>query len=270
MASILDRKKNLKPATPKKKTREDYAQDALYREVWEDVNNEKTIAFLKKYSKQMIGAALGILVLVAGYQIAIRTYHANQMAMAVNYETALEKTDVNALAQIGEHGRGANADLALFQSYTMDQEKDIKKLEKLAEHGNTRDFRDLARLHVVGQNRPFFVSRLCTGPDIQVQAVFAHRDFRVNMPFPAIDIIAQAGYPLHGDRPETDCFPDAFPVLAGLRRTPAVFTDGRSGKGNAFESRNARISRFNSVQPSVFCFHLTQHTDLSLSRRKAV
>lgn len=152
MASILDRKKNLKPAEPKKKTREDYAQDALYREVWEDVNNEKTIAFLKKYSKQMIGAALGILVLVAGYQIAIRTYHANQMAMAVNYETALEKTDVNALAQIGEHGRGANADLALFQSYTMDQEKDIKKLEKLAEHGNTRDFRDLARLHVVGRN----------------------------------------------------------------------------------------------------------------------
>ena len=49
MASILDRKKNMKPATPKK-TREDYAEDALYREVWEDVNNEKTIAFFKKYS----------------------------------------------------------------------------------------------------------------------------------------------------------------------------------------------------------------------------
>jgi len=149
MASILDRKKNLKPATPKK-TREDYAQDALYREVWEDVNNEKTIAFFKKYSKQMIGAVLGILILVAGYQIAIRTYRANQMAQAVNYETALEKTDVRALANIGEHGRGANADLALFQSYSLDPDKDIKKLEKLAEHGNTRDFRDLARLHVVG------------------------------------------------------------------------------------------------------------------------
>ena len=150
MASILDRKKNLKPATPKKKTREDYAQDALYREVWEDVNNEKTIAFLKKYSKQMIGAVLGILILVAGYQIAIRAYHANQTAQAVNYEKEKKKTDVNALANIGEHGRGANADLALFQSYSLDKDKDIKKLEKLAEHGNTRDFRDLARLHVVG------------------------------------------------------------------------------------------------------------------------
>lgn len=150
MSNILQRKKDLKPATPQKKTREDYAEDALYREVWEDVNNEKTIAFFKKYYKQMIGGALALLIIVAGYQIGVRTYRANQMALAVNYETALEKTDINALASIGEHGRGANADLALFQSYVLDKNKDITKLEKLAEHGNTRDFRDLARLHVVG------------------------------------------------------------------------------------------------------------------------
>ena len=98
----------------------------------------------------MIGTVLAILIVVAGYQIGIRTYRANQMAMAVNYETALENTDVAALAAIGNQGRGANADLALFQSYTLDKNKDIKKLEQLAEHGNTRDFRDLARLHVVG------------------------------------------------------------------------------------------------------------------------
>ncbi|MBR4507125.1 MAG: hypothetical protein IKP24_01165 [Alphaproteobacteria bacterium] len=150
MANMLNRKQNLKPATPTKKTREDYAQDALYREVWEDVNNEKTIAFFKKYYKQLIGGALALLIVVAGYQIGVRTYRAHQMAMAVNYETALENTDVNALASIGERGRGANADLALFQSYVLDKNKDITKLEKLAEHGNTRDFRDLARLHVVG------------------------------------------------------------------------------------------------------------------------
>ena len=47
----------MKPAAPKK-TREDYAQDALYREVWEDVNNDKTIAFFKKYARQMIGGAV--------------------------------------------------------------------------------------------------------------------------------------------------------------------------------------------------------------------
>lgn len=150
MTSILERKKNMKPATPTKKTREDYAEDALYREVWEDVNNEKTIAFFKKYAKQMIGSVLAVLLIVAGYQIGMRTYRANQMAMAVNYETALEKTDVNALAAISKDSKGANADLALFQSYVLDTNKDIKKLEQLAEHGATRDFRDLARLHVIG------------------------------------------------------------------------------------------------------------------------
>ncbi len=149
MASILERKKNMKPATPTKKTREDYAEDALYREVWEDVNNEKTIAFFKKYSKQMIGGVLAILIIVAGYQIAVRAHRANQMAMAVNYETALEKTDVKALASIGQEGSGATADLALFQAYNMSANKDVKKLEELAEHGNTRDFRDLARLYVI-------------------------------------------------------------------------------------------------------------------------
>lgn len=150
MANILERKKNMKPATPQKKTREDYAEDALYREVWEDVNNEKTIAFFKKYYKQMIGGALALLIIVAGYQIGVRTYRANQMAVAANYETAVDKVDVKALAALGESARGANADLALFQSYALSENKDITKLEQLAKHGNTRDFRDLARLHVVG------------------------------------------------------------------------------------------------------------------------
>ena len=43
MASILERNKNVKAP---KKTREDYAEDALYREVWEEVNNEKTQRFI--------------------------------------------------------------------------------------------------------------------------------------------------------------------------------------------------------------------------------
>ena len=44
MASILERNKKI---AQKKKTREEYAEDALYREVWEEVNNEKTMAFVK-------------------------------------------------------------------------------------------------------------------------------------------------------------------------------------------------------------------------------
>ena len=76
----------------------------------------------------MIGGALALLIVVAGYQIGVRTYRAHQMAMAVNYETALENTDVNALASIGERGQGANADLALFQSYVLDKNKDITNI----------------------------------------------------------------------------------------------------------------------------------------------
>ena len=143
MASILERNKNIKP---KNKTREEYAEDALYREVWEEVNNDKTIEFLKKYSRQLIGGALALLIVVTGIQIGIRTHRANQIALATNYETALENVDANALAGIAKNSSGAMSDLALFQSYLLS--KDINKLQELADNGSTRDFRDLAKMHI--------------------------------------------------------------------------------------------------------------------------
>jgi len=146
MATILQRNKDLKPKP--KKTREEYAQDALYREVWEEVNNDKTTAFIKKYYRQMLAAAIAIMIAVTGVQIGIRSYHARQIARAVNYETAIENVDADALAAIGQNTSGALADLALFQSYVLTN--DMTKLEKLASDGDTRDFRDLAKLHVIG------------------------------------------------------------------------------------------------------------------------
>jgi len=146
MATMLQRNKNLKPK--EKKTREEYAQDALYREVWEEVNNDKTTAFVKKYYRQMLAVAIVIMIAVTGIQIGIREYRARQIARAVNYETAVENVDANALAAIGENTSGATADLALFQSYLLTS--DTAKIEKLANDGNTRDFRDLAKLHVIG------------------------------------------------------------------------------------------------------------------------
>lgn len=146
MATILQRNKDLKPK--QKKTREEYAQDALYREVWEEVNNDKTTAFVKKYYRQMIAAALIVMIIVTGIQIGVREYRARQIARAINYETAVENVDAKALAAIGENTSGATADLALFQSYLLTG--DVEKIEKLAHDGDTRDFRDLARLHVIG------------------------------------------------------------------------------------------------------------------------
>jgi hypothetical protein len=147
MANMLQRNKDLKPKQPKK-TREEYAQDALYREVWEEVNNDKTTAFVKKYYRQMLAAALVIMIAVTGIQIGVREYRARQVARAINYETAVENVDAAALAAIGENTSGATADLALFQSYILTG--DTAKIEKLARDGDTRDFRDLARLHVIG------------------------------------------------------------------------------------------------------------------------
>jgi len=148
MTSILERKKNIKQ--PVKKTREEYAQDALYREVWEDVNNEKTEQFLKKYWRYIVAAAMAIMIVVCAIQIGMRMYNSARMARAVVYETAVANVDANALANLAKNSSGATSDLALFQAYMID--KDVSKLETLAEKGHTRDFKDLARLHLATMN----------------------------------------------------------------------------------------------------------------------
>lgn len=144
MATILERNKKVAP----KKTRAEHMEDALYREVWEEVNNEKTLQFIKRYSKHMIVAALAILIIATSIQIGVRTHRQNKIATAAAYETAIENVDANALAALADNTSGATSDLALFQSYLLDQ--DVAKLEKLAQDGYTRDFRDLAKLHIVG------------------------------------------------------------------------------------------------------------------------
>ena len=145
MATMLERNKKVK--TPQK-TRAEQMEDALYREVWEDVNNEKTMQFIKKYSKHIMIAAFVIMIIATGIQIGVRTHRANKIATATAYEMAIENADANALAALSDNASGATADLALFQAYLLDN--DVNKLEKLANDGNTPDFRDLARLHVVG------------------------------------------------------------------------------------------------------------------------
>lgn len=144
MTSILQRNKNLKK--PVQKTREEYAEDALYREVWEDVNNEKTQQFIKKYWKYIVGAIIAVMVVMSGVQIGMRMHRASKLATASIYETALINGDAAALANLAKNNSGATADLAMFQSYLID--KDIKKLEFLSENGHTRDFKDLAKLHL--------------------------------------------------------------------------------------------------------------------------
>ncbi len=148
MTSILQRNKNLKK--PVQKTREEYAEDALYREVWEDVNNEKTQQFVKKYWKYIVGAVIAIMVVMSAFQIGVRMHRNAKLATASIYEVALKNGDAGALANLAKNSSGATADLAMFQSYLID--KDISKLEFLVNKAHTRDFRDLARLHLAAIN----------------------------------------------------------------------------------------------------------------------
>lgn len=142
---MLERNKKVKAP---QKTYAEHAEDALYREVWEEVNNEKTLQFVKKYSKHIMTAAILVLIVATGIQIGVRTHHANKMATAVAYETAVNAADAGALSSLAQNTSGATGDLALFQSYLLD--KDIKKLEELAKNADSRDYRDLAKLHIVG------------------------------------------------------------------------------------------------------------------------
>ncbi len=144
MANMLERNKKVKAP---QKTMQEHAEDALYREVWEDVNNEKTQQFLKKYGRYLIAGAIAIMIVVTGIQIGIRSHNAARMAVAANYETAIENSDANALVGISQNTSGATSDLALFQAYVLD--KDVKKLEELVANGKTAEFRDLARLHII-------------------------------------------------------------------------------------------------------------------------
>ncbi len=145
MATMLERNKKVKAP---QKTHAEHAEDALYREVWEEVNNEKTLQFVKKYSRHIMAVAITVLIIATGFQIGIRTYNANKIATAVAYESAVENVDANALVALANNTSGATADLALFQAYLIN--KDIAQLDKLASDGNTKDFRDLAKLHIVG------------------------------------------------------------------------------------------------------------------------
>lgn len=143
MASILGRNKNLNMP---KKTMSDYAEDALYREVWEDVNNDKTQAFLKKYYRPLIAAAIIIMILATGFQMWRHNIRTNRIATAGAYEMAIGNMDANALTAMANNNSNATADLAMFQSYMLSG--DVSALEKLAARGATRDFRDLAKIHL--------------------------------------------------------------------------------------------------------------------------
>ena len=146
MVSILQR--NIKTKI-KNKEKEDFAENALYREVWEDVNNEKTVLFLKKYSKYIL-SFLGVLVFII---ISIQMFNYSKIRhlnkLATIYEKAIENKDLKTLSDM-IHDKSSISDIALFQSIIIENNKDKKTtdLENISKNGSSKDSRDLAKLHI--------------------------------------------------------------------------------------------------------------------------
>jgi hypothetical protein len=135
-----------------KKSRPDHAEDALYREVWEEVYAQKAYDFARRHARLLIAAAALILVIVATVVTVQRIKISNALELADDYESAMTMSPPlarEALTRLAKKSGGGMGDLALFRAYKLalaggDRLDAIAKLESLAETGSTRDFRDLA------------------------------------------------------------------------------------------------------------------------------
>ncbi|MCL2748909.1 MAG: tetratricopeptide repeat protein [Alphaproteobacteria bacterium] len=158
MASMLSRNKNLKPA---KKSMDEHAEDALYREISEEVQAQKMYDFAKKYMRWLIAGAIAIFLITVGIQLYRHYKHEAKIVQAREFEAALDlaqsgdfRAADEAFARAAAKISGGMGDLALFKSAVMDLQsgKGSAKMEQLAKKGATRDFRDLALIHVAVMN----------------------------------------------------------------------------------------------------------------------
>ena len=157
MSSILERNKDVKIP---KKTLQEHAEDALYREVWEEVHAQKTYDFVKKYAKWLIAMAILILASVIVWQVVRHQGIRNQKRVADMYESAnvmmnAGKFDLasESFSRLAKSASGGMYDIAIMQSARADmmrgaRDAAIMKLEKLVKDGKTRDYRDLAVINL--------------------------------------------------------------------------------------------------------------------------
>ncbi len=151
MAKMMERFKNKKNPP---KTADEHAEDALYREVWEEVHAQKTYDFVRKYSRQLIVAGVVLVVAVIGFQIYRHQNAKHRAESAQMYETAAIMLNSGnpaasaALLRAAEESSGGMSDLALFKAAMNSTTDREALLEKLSHNGATRDFRDLALVHL--------------------------------------------------------------------------------------------------------------------------
>lgn len=139
-----------------RKSMADHSEDALYREVWEEVYTQRIYSFIRNYYKHLIALAILILLSVAVVMVVRHVRQSNLMDVAVRFESAMDMNPQiaqEALLRIANSSRGGMTDLALFRAYqfamaTGDTDAAVQNLNRLISRGATRDFRDLARIQL--------------------------------------------------------------------------------------------------------------------------
>jgi len=151
-----------KSNTTPKKTMSEHAEDALYREVSEELRAQQAYDLARKHMRLLIAVAAAAVIIVIGVQLTKRHNAAALIESATAYESAVMMMEIDspnpravteALVRAAKKSRGGMADLALFSAARMDiqtgeTEAGLEKLEQLAKRGATRDFRDLATLNL--------------------------------------------------------------------------------------------------------------------------
>ena len=144
-----------KKNTPKK-TLSDHSEDALYREVWEEVYAQKAYNFIRKHYRILIAVAVAVVLIVAGVVVVRQVERSNALEIANAFESAMDMNPAlrrEALSRLASRTRGGMGDLAMFRAYQLAIEADdiegaVQKLERLIDAAATRDFKGLAIIHM--------------------------------------------------------------------------------------------------------------------------
>ncbi|MDR0319548.1 MAG: hypothetical protein LBH81_02300 [Rickettsiales bacterium] len=144
----------------KRKSLQDHQEDALYREVWEEVRIQKFYAALRSNLRLILAAAVIIISAVVVVQIIRHNNEAKlktevlayESAMAMAAERQFEGAEV-LLMRMAEKSSGGMGDLARFRAAQIDlangrESEGIAKLENLAKNGATKDFKHLAVIKI--------------------------------------------------------------------------------------------------------------------------
>ena len=140
----------------KKKTTAGHSEDALYREVWEEVHVQRIYSFVRRNIRWFLLLAVVTVLGVASVMVVRHVREVGMMDVAAKFESAMDMNPAiarEALLRLANSSRGGMGDLALFRSYQFalaleDKDGAIETLERLIERGSTRDFRDLARIQM--------------------------------------------------------------------------------------------------------------------------